>query len=118
MENWDQWPLLEVRTEDPASLTATLRSATQRQTPFTAVVNMTMAGPAPRGQEALTRVRMLMRIRPGLRQWCRGLAFVLDGESPEKALRSADRLWGCPTFATRDPAKARNWARHMLTEGE
>ncbi|MFD9940399.1 hypothetical protein ACFWYW_42005 [Nonomuraea sp. NPDC059023] len=116
MENWDQWPLIEVRAEDPASVTAALWSATRRETPFTAVVVLAASEPAPRGKEAPARVRMLMRVRPGLRQWCRGLAFVLAGDPPDKALRSADKLWGCPTLATRDLAEARDWARRMLAE--
>ncbi|GAA3586884.1 hypothetical protein GCM10022419_081400 [Nonomuraea rosea] len=116
MENWDQWPLLEVSDGDPVSVTSALRPATQRQTPFAAVVVLTTSGPAPRGQEARARVRMLMQVRPGLRRWCRGLAFVLKGEPPAKSLRSADTLWGCPTYTTRDLAQARDWARHSLAE--
>ena len=57
-----------------------------------------------------------MQIRPGLRRWCRGLAFVLEGDLPEKSLRSADKLWGCPTYTTRDLAQARDWARRALAE--
>jgi hypothetical protein len=91
-----------------------LMAAVQRWEEFAAVVRMPEA--AARGRRiagVAERVRMLKRLRPGLVEHCRGLAFVLseDGQrNNAKALRSGAKLWGCPTFATADPGEARAWA--------
>ncbi|PZF84644.1 hypothetical protein C1I92_08270 [Jiangella anatolica] len=97
-------------------MASALRSAAERETPFAAVVVLTAAGPAPRGKEALARVRLLRQVRPGLSRWCRGLAFVLPDNAPGEVAqrKSGDRLWGCPTLATRDVERARDWARRAL----
>lgn len=107
-------------TTDEATklVSGSLREATDRGHPFVALVWMP---PSARGRVGLgdvtERVRMLKRIRPGLRDWCRGLAFLVTQDtltSRAKAIRSGDRLWGCPTFTTADEAAARAWISERL----
>lgn len=97
-----------------------LMAAVQRREAFAAVVRMPEA--PPRGRRiagAAERVRLLKRLRPGLAERCRGLAFVMSEEAQRnnaKALRSGAALWGCPTFATDDPGRARSWALSRLED--
>lgn len=95
-----------------------LMAAVERREAFAAVVRMPET--PPRGRRvagAADRVRLLKRLRPGLVERCRGLAFVMSEEAQRanaKAIRSGTVLWGCPTFATDDPAQARSWALARL----
>lgn len=102
-----------------------LLAATNRETPFAAVVVMpTSAGEAERtgaGGRRLEgvgdRVRVLKRLRPGLHQWCRGLAFVATPEAQQvgaKAIKAGSRMWGCPTRTFDDVVTARTWAEQQL----
>ena len=93
-------------------------AAVQRGEAFAAVVRMPEAPPRGRRIAGVAeRVRMLKRLRPGLVEHCRGLAFVMSEEGQRnnaKALRSGAKMWGCPTFATDDPEHARSWAQSRL----
>jgi hypothetical protein len=97
-----------------------LMAAVERRETFAAVVRMPET--PPRGRRiagAAERVRLLKRLRPGLVERCRGLAFVMSEEAQRnnaKALRSGAVIWGCPTFATDDPGQARSWALARLGE--
>jgi hypothetical protein len=79
-----------------------------------------MGDPGPRRsrvKDAVERVRMVKRLRPGLSARCLGLAFVAPAavqKDNAKSLRSADKIWGCPTTSTDDPAQAESWARGRL----
>lgn len=96
-----------------------LLDATTQETPFAAVVVMP-AHTGMRGRKFAQigeRVRMLKRLRPGLRRWCRGLAFVASAQMQQdndKALRAGSKMWGCPTYATTDSATAHQWAEKQL----
>ncbi len=62
-------------------------------------------------------MRLVKTLRPGLRNRCAGLAFVVSAEVQQanaKAIRAGAKLWGCPTTATHDPAAALAWARQQL----
>jgi hypothetical protein len=104
----------------PSVVFAALMAAVERREAFAAVVRMPEV--PPRGRRiagAVERVRMLKRLRPGLVEHCRGLAFVMSDEAQRdnaKALRSGAVLWGCPTFATDDPGQARSWAQARLDD--
>lgn len=107
-----------------------LLAATGREKRFAAVVVMpTRAGEAGEadgtgpGRRRLSgigdRVRMLKRLRPGLRQWCCGLAFVASHEVQQagaKAIRAGARMWGCPTRTFDDVDAAGSWAEQQLRE--
>jgi hypothetical protein len=106
----------------PTAVFEALMAAVRRGELFAAVVRMpevAAEGP-PRGRRiagVAERVRMLKRLRPGLVEHCRGLAFVLSEEGQRnnaKQLRSGAKMWGCPTFATDDPGQARSWALARL----
>jgi len=102
----------------PTAVFAALMAAVQRGELFAAVVRMPEVAVegSPRGRRitgVAERVRMLKRLRPGLVEHCRGLAFVVSAEGQRnnaKQLRSGAKMWGCPTFATDDPGQARAWA--------
>jgi hypothetical protein len=118
------WPVVELDVSGVAPEAAstvvfdTLMSAVQRRETFAAVLRMPEAPPRGRRIAGVAeRVRMLKRLRPGLVEHCRGLAFVLSEEGQRnnaKALRSGPKMWGCPTFATDDPRQARSWALARL----
>jgi hypothetical protein len=120
MDGAAAWPLVVVDASGaPPELAPTvvfdaLMTAVERRETFAAVVRMPET--PPRGRRvagAVERVRLLKRLRPGLVERCRGLAFVMSEEAQRnnaKALRSGAVMWGCPTFATDDPAQARSWA--------
>jgi len=119
-----EWPLVVVdasgTTPDaaPTVVFDALMAAVERREDFAAVVRMPET--PPRGRRiagAVERVRMLKRLRPGLVEHCRGLAFLMSEDAQRnnaKALRSGPSLWGCPTFATDDPGQARSWALARL----
>jgi hypothetical protein len=121
------WPVVELDASGatpeaaPSVVFDTLMAAVERQEMFAAVVRMPEV--PPRGRRvagAVERVRMLKRLRPGLVEHCRGLAFVMSEEAQRnnaKQIRSGAAIWGCPTFATDDPRQARLWAQARL-EGE
>lgn len=122
--DWDDWPLVQIRTgevpedEVPDVVSQALREALDRGEAFAAVVEMGGAG-SRRGRvrDAARRVRMVKQLRPGLADRCRGLAFVMPAEAlrdNEKAIRSASKIWGCPTTAVGDFAEGREWARGRL----
>lgn len=96
-----------------------LMRATTRQERFAAVVVMP-PNPGSRGRRLANvgdRVRMLKRLRPGLREWCSGLAFVASADMQRdnaKAIRAGAKMWGCPTFSTADRDEARAWAEAQL----
>ncbi|MQA79684.1 MAG: hypothetical protein GEV10_14595 [Streptosporangiales bacterium] len=129
--SWTDWPVVEIRVadgsaDDTATLVArTLQSALDRGTEFAAVVHMPdgSADDAARRRPpsgAVERVRLLKRLRPGLAERCRGLAFVLSETAQQqraKALRSGDKVWKCPTTVTDDPELARDWVRRQLGQG-
>ena len=102
----------------PTAVFEALMAAVERQEAFAAVVRMPET--PPRGRRiagAAERVRLLRRLRPGLVERCRGLAFVMSEDAQRnnaKALRSGAVMWGCPTFATDDPGQARSWALARL----
>jgi hypothetical protein len=118
------WPLVAVDASDttpdraPTVVFDALMAAVERRESFAAVVSMPET--PPRGRRvagAVERVRMLKRLRPGLVERCRGLAFVMSEEAQRnnaKAIRSGAVMWGCPTFATDDPGQARSWALARL----
>jgi hypothetical protein len=95
-----------------------LMAAVERREVFAAVIRMPET--PPRGRRvagAVERVRLLKRLRPGLVERCRGLAFVMTEDAQRnnaKAIRSGPVMWGCPTFATDDPGQARSWALAQL----
>jgi hypothetical protein len=99
-----------------------LMSAVEQAEPFAAVVVMPVAaGHTPHNGRKIAgigeRVRMLKRLRPGLKQWCRGLAFVADADVQKagaKAIRAGARMWGCPTFTTDNADAALVWATDQL----
>ncbi|WP_372347612.1 hypothetical protein [Streptomyces sp. KL116D] len=94
-----------------------LRALTDRAEPFAAVLLMpappeSPAPPAP--GTATDRVRALKALRPGLTEYCRGLAFVAPADITAEraaAIHSGEQLWGCPTTAGQDVTAARAWAR-------
>jgi hypothetical protein len=118
------WPLVEVDAsalpvlEAQRSITGALQAAIARGEPFVAVVHMPAAAPRERRIAGVAeRIRMLKRLRPGLSARCAGLAFVVSAEAQQqnaKAIRSAEKLWGCPTHAVADPSTARAWALAQL----
>jgi hypothetical protein len=122
--DWADWPLVQIRTGDtpedeiPALVWEALRAALDRDEEFAAVVEMPqVASRKGRVRDAVTRVRMVKQLRPGLADRCRGLAFVMPAEAlrdNEKAIRSASKIWGCPTTAVDDFAHGREWARGRL----
>jgi hypothetical protein len=99
-----------------------LMTAIKKKEPFSAVAVM----PAAAGQAGKNgrrfagisdRVRMLKRLRPGLKQWCRGLAFVADAETQKagaNAIKAGARMWGCPTFTTDKVEAAHAWATDQI----
>ncbi|WP_097964735.1 hypothetical protein [Streptomyces sp. or20] len=100
-----------------------LRALTERAEPFAAILLMpappegrTPAAPASAsasGTSTAERVQALKLIRPGLTEFCRGLAFVAPADIPAEraeAIHSGEQLWGCPTMATQDVTAARAWA--------
>ncbi|UCA48409.1 hypothetical protein LEL86_03495 [Streptomyces sp. WA6-1-16] len=102
-----------------------LRALTECEEPFAAVLLM----PAPPGgrtpppsgdvPSVADRIRTLKAIRPGLTEFCRGLAFVAPADIPAEraaAIRSGEQLWGCPTTATQDVTAARAWAEERNRE--
>lgn len=97
-----------------------LLAATAAHTYFAAVILMP-PNPGSRMRALINvreRVRMLKRIRPGLRQWCKGLVFVASADMQRdnaKAIRAGQKMWGCPTWATDDPDAARHWAEAQLS---
>lgn len=119
--------LIDVAAHPIAEATAlvgtALFSAVEQKVPFAAVVVMPEST-GPRGRrfsQIGERVRMLKRLRPGLRQWCRGLAFVASAQMQadnHKALRAGAKMWGCATFAATDVASARSWARAQLNAAD
>lgn len=124
--DWTDWPLLRVCTagvpdaEVSRVVGDALAEALERGEAFAAVVETPQAAigrERPRGRGALERVRLVRRLRPGLAERCRGLAFVLPAASIRanaRALTSGAKIWGCPTTATDDPEHARAWARERL----
>ncbi|GGP51321.1 hypothetical protein GCM10010231_23050 [Streptomyces sindenensis] len=100
-----------------------LRALTEREEPFAAVLRMpappegrtpSASGDVP---SAADRVRTLKSIRPGLAEFCRGLAFVAPGDIPAEraaAIHSGEQLWGCPTTATQDVTAAHAWAEARI----
>jgi hypothetical protein len=117
---WTGWPVVGVRMvggDEPVAVAQALEDAIARAVPFAAVVVMSQVPPRRRVAGAVERVRMLRRLRPGLVARCRGLAFVMPADTQRdnaKTIRSADRIWGCPTLTTDDPDRARTWARECL----
>ncbi|MCQ1575807.1 hypothetical protein [Streptomyces parvus] len=102
-----------------------LRALTECEEPFAAVLLM----PAPQEgrtppasgdvPSAADRIRTLKAIRPGLTEFCRGLAFVAPSDIPAEraeAIHSGEQLWGCPTTATQDVTAARAWAEERSRE--
>lgn len=122
-------PLVEidaVRAAEDATriVSGSLREAIDRGRPFLALVRMPDAPPrGGRLGDVTERVRTLKLLRPGLRVWCRGLAFLVGEQTlarQAKAIRSGDKLWGCPTLTTADETTARAWLRaraEALDEG-
>ncbi|MCI3277962.1 hypothetical protein [Streptomyces cylindrosporus] len=122
------WPLVVVdvseRTGDEApaavagALGAAVETARARREGFAAVVQMpSTVRRGPRPAAATERVRMLRRLRPGLAESCRGLAFVVSAEvqrANAKAIRAGARLWGCPTYTVDTVVAAQAWAREQL----
>jgi hypothetical protein len=122
--DWDDWPLVQIRIGDtpedeiPDVVWQALRAALDRNETFAAVVEMpTVASRRGRIRDAARRVRMVKQLRPGLAERCRGLAFVMPAEAlreNEKTIRSASKIWGCPTTAVDDFTQGREWARGRL----
>lgn len=117
-----RWPLvvLDVSAVDAASgarrVGDVLTAALERRENFAAVIRMPEGRPR-RLAGAGERVRLIKTLRPGLRDRCAGLAFVVSAEAQRanaKAIRAGAKLWGCPTTATDDPAAALTWAREQL----
>ncbi|BCL30714.1 hypothetical protein ACFFS2_21480 [Streptomyces aurantiacus] len=117
-----RWPLvvLDVSALDPAAgarrVGDVLTAALERREPFAAVLTMPESRPRKLAG-AGERVRLVKTLRPGLRNRCAGLAFVVSAEAQQanaKAIRAGAKLWGCPTTATHDPAAALAWARQQL----
>ncbi|MGW8983804.1 hypothetical protein ACWGQ9_14205 [Streptomyces parvus] len=102
-----------------------LRALTECEEPFAAILLMPVPPegrtPPPSGDvpSAADRIRTLKAIRPGLTEFCRGLAFVAPaGITAERAaaIHSGEQLWGCPTTATQDVTAARAWAEERSRE--
>ncbi|SBU95059.1 hypothetical protein YW5DRAFT_04998 [Streptomyces sp. Ncost-T6T-1] len=102
-----------------------LRALTECEEPFAAVLLMPAPQegrtPPPSGDvpSAADRIRTLKAIRPGLTEFCRGLAFVAPADIPAEraaAVHSGEQLWGCPTTATQDVTAARAWAEERSRE--
>lgn len=119
-----RWPLvvLDVSALEPSAgarrVGEVLTAALERGEPFAAVLTMPEGRPR-RLAGAGERVRLLKSLRPGLRDRCAGLAFVVSVEAQRagaKAIRAGAKLWGCPTTATHDPDVALGWARQRLAE--
>jgi hypothetical protein len=121
-----QWPLVRLDITDlaPAEgarvVTGVLIEAIGRRESFAAVIQMPSTTERPRGIGGVgERIRMLKQLRPGLKETCRGLAFVVSVEAQAantKAIRAGAKLWGCPTFATDDLAAAAAWAEAQLAD--
>lgn len=125
MIDWSDWPLLYVRAADlPADQARqvtgqALEEALARGGPFAAVVEMPPAPPG-RVRGALEQVRMVRRLRPGLAEHCRGLAFVMSADARiehAKLIRTGPKVWRCPVHAATDPRRAGSWARERLGDG-
>jgi hypothetical protein len=118
--DWTGWPVVEVFADggdQPAAVSDVLAEAIERADPFAAVVVMANVPPRRRVGGAVDRVRMLRKLRPGLVAHCRALAFVMPAAAQEdhaKKIKSADRIWGCPTLTTDDVERARAFARESL----
>ncbi|MFC8697892.1 hypothetical protein [Streptomyces parvus] len=102
-----------------------LRALTGCEEPFAAILLMPAPRegrtPPPSGDvpSAADRIRTLKAIRPGLTEFCRGLAFVAPADIPAEraaAIHSGEQLWGCPTTATQDVTAARAWAEERNRE--
>ncbi|MGI5151579.1 hypothetical protein ACQEVC_35350 [Plantactinospora sp. CA-294935] len=123
----ETWPLVEV---DASSLPVreaqgligdALGAAIERGEPFAAIVRMPSAARDRTLPGVAERIRMLKRLRGGLGARCVGLAFVVSAEAQQhnaKAIRAADKMWGCPTLAVDDHARARAWALDRLHGNE
>ena len=122
------WPLVEV---DASTLPVrqaqgligdALGAAIERGEPFAAIVRMPSAARRDRTLSGVAeRIRILKRLRSGLSARCVGLAFVVSAEAQQhnaKAIRAADKMWGCPTLAVDDHATARAWALARLHGNE
>ncbi len=121
------WPLVEVDASSQPVLEAqrsigdALQAAIARADHFVAIVRMPAVSRDRRIAGVTERIRMLKRLRPGLSVWCRGLAFVVSVDAQRqnaKVIRSAEKLWGCPTLAVDDPATARVWALARLRDAD
>jgi hypothetical protein len=117
-----RWPLvvLDVSDLDPAAgarrVGDVLTAALERREPFAAVLRMPEGRPRKLAGVG-ERVRLMKTLRPGLRERCAGLAFVVPAEAQQanaKAIKAGARLWGCPTTATDDSTAALAWARQRL----
>jgi hypothetical protein len=125
--DWSGWPLVHIGAAglphgDARALVAhTLDEALRRHEPFGAVLEMPPGAPRKESpDDALQQVRAVGRLRPGLTERCRGLAFVLPSEQQEqhaKMIRSGDKVWGCPTFPADTVAAAQDWLRGRLAQG-
>ncbi|GGS35285.1 hypothetical protein F2B00_04990 [Streptomyces parvus] len=102
-----------------------LRALTECEEPFAAILLMPAPPegrtPPPSGDvpSAADRIRTLKAIRPGLTEFCRGLAFVAPADIPAEraeSIHSGEQLWGCPTTATQDVTAARAWAEERSRE--
>ncbi|MEU3550315.1 hypothetical protein [Streptomyces longwoodensis] len=125
--DWSGWPLLHIGVAglshgDARALVAqTLDEALRRGEPFGAVMEMPPGVPQNENPDGrLQQVRAVRRLRPGLTERCRGLAFVLRPEQREqhaKVMLSGDKVWGCPTFPADSTEAARDWLRDRLAQG-
>ncbi|MQA86902.1 MAG: hypothetical protein GEV03_20295 [Streptosporangiales bacterium] len=123
--DWADWPLLEVRTGDLSAHEArtvvaqALRQALDRGEPFAAVVEIPQVPVRrPRMRGTVEHVRLVKELRPGLAERCRGLVVVMPAHALHdntKTIRAGAKIWGCPTFAVDDLARARAWARDQLS---
>lgn len=96
----------------------TLAAATARSTPFVVVIQVPAVAERPNVIGGVgERIRMLKQVRPGLKAYCRGLAFVVPEATQganAKVIKAGDKLWGCRTFATVDLGEATAWAQNQL----
>jgi hypothetical protein len=125
--DWSSWPVLHIGAADlphgdaRALIARTLDEALRRGEPFGALMEMPPGVPRNENpDDGLQQVRAVRRLRPGLTERCRGLAFVLPSGQREhhaKVIRSGDKVWGCPTFSADTAAAAQDWLRGRLARG-
>lgn len=123
-QTFDRWPLVEldVRHNSP-ELSAqivfdVLQEATRRRQPFAGLIKMPNVTRPPKPVGGVGQFFwMLKELRPQIRRYCRGVAFVVSTDTQTlyvKSIGTAGRLWGIPMLGTDDLIEAEAWVHAHL----